>query len=151
MYPVSTECVARGGCLSEQVAGASHSSKGSSVPFLISAVRMRGDCSPAAQQAQPSSWPVPALSCCPSAHRELALLVPSTCRNNLWPILISDPMLDLDIQELASLTTGGGDLENFERLFSKLKEMKGNYPGTSHSLACRNSCSLCSRISLCDG
>ncbi|XP_026264608.1 alpha- and gamma-adaptin-binding protein p34 isoform X3 [Urocitellus parryii] len=35
-----------------------------------------------------------------------------------------DPMLDLDIQELASLTTGGGDLENFERLFSKLKEMK---------------------------
>ncbi|EHB12141.1 Alpha- and gamma-adaptin-binding protein p34 [Heterocephalus glaber] len=35
-----------------------------------------------------------------------------------------DPMLDLDIQELDSLTTGGGDLENFERLFSKLKEMK---------------------------
>ncbi|XP_023568470.1 alpha- and gamma-adaptin-binding protein p34 isoform X2 [Octodon degus] len=35
-----------------------------------------------------------------------------------------DPTLDLDIQELASLTTGGGDLENFERLFSKLKEMK---------------------------
>ncbi|XP_002718217.2 alpha- and gamma-adaptin-binding protein p34 isoform X2 [Oryctolagus cuniculus] len=35
-----------------------------------------------------------------------------------------DPMLDLDIQELASLTTGGGDLDNFERLFSKLKEMK---------------------------
>ena len=42
-------------------------------------------------------------------------------------ILIADPMLDLDIQELASLTTGGGDLENFERLFSKLKEMKGNW------------------------
>uniref|UniRef100_A0A7N9DDV5 Alpha- and gamma-adaptin-binding protein p34 n=8 Tax=Cercopithecinae TaxID=9528 RepID=A0A7N9DDV5_MACFA len=37
---------------------------------------------------------------------------------------IVDPMLDLDIQELASLTTGGGDVENFERLFSKLKEMK---------------------------
>ncbi|XP_006831570.1 PREDICTED: alpha- and gamma-adaptin-binding protein p34 isoform X2 [Chrysochloris asiatica] len=37
---------------------------------------------------------------------------------------IVDPMLDLDIQELASLTTGRGDLENFERLFSKLKEMK---------------------------
>ncbi|KAM8804362.1 alpha- and gamma-adaptin-binding protein p34 [Eudromia elegans] len=34
------------------------------------------------------------------------------------------PMLDMDIQELASLTTGEGDLENFERLFSKLKEMK---------------------------
>ncbi|KAK6475018.1 alpha- and gamma-adaptin-binding protein p34-like isoform X1 [Huso huso] len=35
-----------------------------------------------------------------------------------------DPMLDMDIQELASLTTGDADVENFERLFSKLKEMK---------------------------
>ncbi|RXM95933.1 Alpha- and gamma-adaptin-binding protein p34 [Acipenser ruthenus] len=33
-------------------------------------------------------------------------------------------MLDMDIQELASLTTGDADVENFERLFSKLKEMK---------------------------
>ncbi|XP_075391492.1 alpha- and gamma-adaptin-binding protein p34 [Tenrec ecaudatus] len=37
---------------------------------------------------------------------------------------IVDPMLEMDIQELASLTTGRGDVENFERLFSKLKEMK---------------------------
>lgn len=37
---------------------------------------------------------------------------------------LADPMLDLDIQELASLTAGGGDLDNFERLFSKLQEMK---------------------------
>lgn len=44
-------------------------------------------------------------------------------------------MLDLDIQELASLTTGGGDLENFERLFSKLKEMKGIDPGMPHVLS----------------
>lgn len=51
----------------------------------------------------------------------------STYINTVWQILIADPMLDLDIQELASLTTGGGDLENFERLFSKLKEMKGNW------------------------
>lgn len=35
-----------------------------------------------------------------------------------------DPMLDMDIQELASLTTGEGDLENFGRLFTKLQEMK---------------------------
>ncbi|XP_069481235.1 alpha- and gamma-adaptin-binding protein p34 isoform X2 [Ambystoma mexicanum] len=35
-----------------------------------------------------------------------------------------DPMLDMDIQELASLTTGDGDLENFGRLFTKLQEMK---------------------------
>lgn len=38
-------------------------------------------------------------------------------------------MLDTDIQELASLTTRDGDLENFERLFSKLKEMKGTVLG----------------------
>ncbi|XP_042712495.2 alpha- and gamma-adaptin-binding protein p34 isoform X3 [Chrysemys picta bellii] len=44
--------------------------------------------------------------------------------NNLQIDSIVDPMLDMDIQELASLTTGEGDLENFERLFSKLKEMK---------------------------
>nr|XP_056721851.1 alpha- and gamma-adaptin-binding protein p34 [Euleptes europaea] len=44
---------------------------------------------------------------------------------NGWQVdTVADPLLDLDIQELASLTTGEGDLENFERLFSKLKEMK---------------------------
>ncbi|XP_072258701.1 alpha- and gamma-adaptin-binding protein p34 [Pyxicephalus adspersus] len=35
-----------------------------------------------------------------------------------------DPMLDLDIRELASLTSGEGDMENFGRLFTKLQEMK---------------------------
>ncbi|XP_067411625.1 alpha- and gamma-adaptin-binding protein p34 isoform X2 [Emydura macquarii macquarii] len=48
----------------------------------------------------------------------------ATNPNNLQIDSIVDPMLDMDIQELASLTTGEGDLENFERLFSKLKEMK---------------------------
>ncbi|XP_038669239.1 alpha- and gamma-adaptin-binding protein p34 isoform X1 [Scyliorhinus canicula] len=38
--------------------------------------------------------------------------------------VIADPMLHLDIQELATLTTGEVDCENFERLFEKLKEMK---------------------------
>ncbi|KAJ7416878.1 Alpha- and gamma-adaptin-binding protein p34 [Willisornis vidua] len=42
----------------------------------------------------------------------------------LQPEHAADPMLDMDIQELASLTTRDGDLENFERLLSKLKEMK---------------------------
>ncbi|XP_029607800.1 alpha- and gamma-adaptin-binding protein p34 isoform X2 [Salmo trutta] len=37
---------------------------------------------------------------------------------------VVDPMLDLDIQELANLTAGDADVENFERLFTKLKEMK---------------------------
>lgn len=35
-----------------------------------------------------------------------------------------DAMTDLDIQELANLTTGDADVDNFERLFTKLKEMK---------------------------
>ncbi|XP_064245422.1 alpha- and gamma-adaptin-binding protein p34 isoform X2 [Passer domesticus] len=45
---------------------------------------------------------------------------------NVWSnvVMKGDPMLDMDIQELASLTTRDGDPENFERLFSKLKEMK---------------------------
>ncbi len=34
-------------------------------------------------------------------------------------------MIDVDIQELANLTAGDADVENFERLFTKLKEMKG--------------------------
>lgn len=36
-------------------------------------------------------------------------------------------MTHLDIQELANLTAGDADVENFERLFTKLKEMKGDW------------------------
>ncbi|XP_025930605.1 alpha- and gamma-adaptin-binding protein p34 [Apteryx rowi] len=63
----------------------------------------------------------------PSADTEAAHLdnrEDAASTNNLQIDNIVDPMLDMDIQELASLTTGEGDLENFERLFSKLKEMK---------------------------
>lgn len=35
-----------------------------------------------------------------------------------------DPMTDMDIRELATLTAGDADVDNFERLFTKLKEMK---------------------------
>lgn len=46
----------------------------------------------------------------------------------LKPVFIlSDAMTDLDIQELANLTAGDADVDNFERLFSKLKEMKGKW------------------------
>ena len=45
----------------------------------------------------------------------------------MYIVLIpADAMTDLDIQELATLTTGDSDVDNFERLFTKLKEMKGN-------------------------
>lgn len=46
----------------------------------------------------------------------------------LKPVFIlSDAMTDLDIQELANLTAGDADMDNFERLFTKLKEMKGKW------------------------
>ncbi|XP_051513082.1 alpha- and gamma-adaptin-binding protein p34-like [Myxocyprinus asiaticus] len=43
-----------------------------------------------------------------------------------------DPMIDIDIQELASLTAGDADVENFERLFTKLKEMKDKASSLPH-------------------
>ncbi|XP_065797471.1 alpha- and gamma-adaptin-binding protein p34 isoform X2 [Muntiacus reevesi] len=67
-------------------------------------------------------------SCVPAAERTEALSDHRGAASDTADAQVDsvvDPMLDLDIQELASLTTGGGDLENFERLFSKLKEMKG--------------------------
>lgn len=36
-----------------------------------------------------------------------------------------DALTESDIQELANLTAGDSDVDNFERLFTKLKEMKG--------------------------
>ncbi|XP_029909092.1 alpha- and gamma-adaptin-binding protein p34 [Myripristis murdjan] len=45
---------------------------------------------------------------------------------------IVDPMTDLDIQELANLTAGDADVENFERLFTKLKEMKDKASSLPH-------------------
>lgn len=45
---------------------------------------------------------------------------------------VVDPMTDLDIQELANLTAGDADVENFERLFTKLKEMKDKASSLPH-------------------
>ncbi|KAM8973107.1 alpha- and gamma-adaptin-binding protein p34 [Pelodytes ibericus] len=45
---------------------------------------------------------------------------------------IVDPMMDLDVRELASLTSGDGDLENFNRLFTKLQEMKDKAASLPH-------------------
>ncbi|XP_072134133.1 alpha- and gamma-adaptin-binding protein p34 isoform X3 [Mobula birostris] len=46
--------------------------------------------------------------------------------------VIADPTLHLDIQELATLTTGEVDCENFERLFEKLKQMKDKAAALPH-------------------
>ncbi|XP_068169972.1 alpha- and gamma-adaptin-binding protein p34 [Antennarius striatus] len=43
-----------------------------------------------------------------------------------------DAMTDLDIQELANLTAGDADVDNFERLFTKLKEMKDKASSLPH-------------------
>lgn len=45
---------------------------------------------------------------------------------------VVDAMTDLDIQELASLTAGDADVDNFERLFTKLKEMKDKASSLPH-------------------
>ncbi|XP_072134132.1 alpha- and gamma-adaptin-binding protein p34 isoform X2 [Mobula birostris] len=45
---------------------------------------------------------------------------------------VIDPTLHLDIQELATLTTGEVDCENFERLFEKLKQMKDKAAALPH-------------------
>ncbi|XP_010125081.1 PREDICTED: alpha- and gamma-adaptin-binding protein p34 [Chlamydotis macqueenii] len=52
--------------------------------------------------------------------------------NGLQLDSVVDPTLDMDIQELANLTTRDGDLENFERLFSKLKEMTDKAATLTH-------------------
>lgn len=46
-------------------------------------------------------------------------------------LIPADAMTDLDIQELANLTAGDADVDNFERLFTKLKEMKGNWENST--------------------
>ncbi|KAG5273508.1 hypothetical protein AALO_G00152130 [Alosa alosa] len=48
------------------------------------------------------------------------------------PGQVVDPMTDMDIQELANLTAGDADVENFERLFTKLKEMKDKASSLPH-------------------
>ncbi|XP_060932455.1 alpha- and gamma-adaptin-binding protein p34 [Limanda limanda] len=45
---------------------------------------------------------------------------------------VVDELTDLDIQELANLTSGDADVDNFERLFTKLKEMKDKASSLPH-------------------
>uniref|UniRef100_A0A672FDI4 Alpha and gamma adaptin binding protein n=1 Tax=Salarias fasciatus TaxID=181472 RepID=A0A672FDI4_SALFA len=47
-------------------------------------------------------------------------------------LIPADAMTDLDIQELANLTAGDADVDNFERLFTKLKEMKDKASSLPH-------------------
>ncbi|XP_059421024.1 alpha- and gamma-adaptin-binding protein p34-like [Carassius carassius] len=56
---------------------------------------------------------------------------PENNQNNAVDTAV-DPMIDFDIQELANLTSGDADVENFERLFTKLKEMKDKASSLPH-------------------
>ncbi|XP_028679431.1 alpha- and gamma-adaptin-binding protein p34 [Erpetoichthys calabaricus] len=53
--------------------------------------------------------------------------------NGTPPDSTTDAILNVDIQELANLTTGEADLDNFERLFTKLKEMKDKAATLPHA------------------
>ncbi|KAB5574901.1 hypothetical protein PHYPO_G00214440 [Pangasianodon hypophthalmus] len=56
-----------------------------------------------------------------------------SCQNSTEEVdPIVDPMTDMDIQELANLTAGDADVDNFERLFTKLKEMKDKASSLPH-------------------
>ncbi|XP_027017129.1 alpha- and gamma-adaptin-binding protein p34 [Tachysurus fulvidraco] len=56
-----------------------------------------------------------------------------SCENSTQEVdSIVDPMTDMDIQELANLTAGDADVDNFERLFTKLKEMKDKASSMPH-------------------
>uniref|UniRef100_A0A665TVL1 Alpha and gamma adaptin binding protein n=1 Tax=Echeneis naucrates TaxID=173247 RepID=A0A665TVL1_ECHNA len=62
---------------------------------------------------------------------------PRTCQDSsviikIHVLILSDAMTDLDIQELANLTAGDADVDNFERLFTKLKEMKDKASSLPH-------------------
>ncbi|XP_059808994.1 alpha- and gamma-adaptin-binding protein p34 isoform X2 [Hypanus sabinus] len=59
-------------------------------------------------------------------------LAEDTSRTSPQMDSVIDPTLHLDIQELATLTTGEVDCENFERLFEKLKQMKDKAAALPH-------------------
>ncbi|XP_075898681.1 alpha- and gamma-adaptin-binding protein p34 isoform X1 [Nelusetta ayraudi] len=78
------------------------------------------------QEALSSSLPVE------GAHTEEASHSENSTRTDTQEGTIVDAMTDLDIQELANLTAGDADVDNFERLFTKLKEMKDKASSMPH-------------------
>nr|XP_020474965.1 alpha- and gamma-adaptin-binding protein p34 [Monopterus albus] len=64
-------------------------------------------------------------------HEETNHTESSTNRDSQEDTVV-DAMTDLDIQELANLTAGDADVDNFERLFTKLKEMKDKASSLPH-------------------
>ncbi|XP_010795687.1 alpha- and gamma-adaptin-binding protein p34 isoform X2 [Notothenia coriiceps] len=79
------------------------------------------------QEPQSSSLPVEG-----SVVSEEPNQTESTSNTETQVETVVDSMTDLDIQELANLTAGDVDMDNFERLFSKLKEMKDKASSLPH-------------------
>lgn len=67
-----------------------------------------------------------------SPHNEDVNLTEETTNRDTQGYSVVDAMTDLDIQELANLTAGDADVDNFERLFTKLKEMKDKASSLPH-------------------
>ncbi|XP_037110356.1 alpha- and gamma-adaptin-binding protein p34 [Syngnathus acus] len=86
----------------------------------------------AARHNHPRSCQDPQSSSQP-AEGALATAVTRHMETNSSPEnTVVDAMTNLDIQELANLTAGDADVDNFERLFTKLKEMKDKASSLPH-------------------
>ncbi|XP_054476417.1 alpha- and gamma-adaptin-binding protein p34 isoform X2 [Anoplopoma fimbria] len=89
----------------------------------------------AARHNNPHSCPDPQSSSLPeegSRVSEEDNHTESSAPTNTQGDTVVDAMTDLDIQELANLTAGDADVDNFERLFTKLKEMKDKASSLPH-------------------
>ncbi|XP_019731587.1 alpha- and gamma-adaptin-binding protein p34 [Hippocampus comes] len=85
----------------------------------------------AARHNHPRSCQDPQSSSLP-AEGTLADEVTHTETRSSTENTVVDAMTNLDIQELANLTAGDADVDNFERLFTKLKEMKDKASSLPH-------------------
>ncbi|CAL1595775.1 unnamed protein product [Knipowitschia caucasica] len=85
----------------------------------------------AARHNGPRSSAEPSLSNLPPADEE-QLQQKESEKSAAQEGAVVDAMTDLDIQELADLTAGNADVDNFERLFTKLKEMKDKASSLPH-------------------
>nr|XP_057931518.1 alpha- and gamma-adaptin-binding protein p34 isoform X2 [Doryrhamphus excisus]XP_057931519.1 alpha- and gamma-adaptin-binding protein p34 isoform X2 [Doryrhamphus excisus] len=86
----------------------------------------------AARHNNPRKCQEPQSSSLPAEGTLVHEVVHHTERTNSQDNTVVDAMTNLDIQELANLTAGDADVDNFERLFTKLKEMKDKASSLPH-------------------
>ncbi|XP_054631773.1 alpha- and gamma-adaptin-binding protein p34 isoform X1 [Dunckerocampus dactyliophorus] len=86
----------------------------------------------AARHNNPRNCQEPQSSSLPAEGTFVNEVAHHTERTNSTDNTVVDAMTNLDIQELANLTAGDADVDNFERLFTKLKEMKDKASSLPH-------------------